>query len=213
MSTRKQIIESIEKSRIVAVVRLKAPEKAAAMTEALLRGGVSAVEITLTSDRAIELIHDLSQRFSGDALIGVGSVTDIKSAEAAAEAGAAFVVSPVTRTEIIAVAHRFDRPAIIGAYTPTEILEAWEAGADLVKVFPASSLGPTYFRDIHGPLPHVRLTPTGGIDLENARDFIKAGAICLGVGSSLVRKDYIENNDWSGLTELAARFVSVVNQE
>ncbi|MEJ2637794.1 MAG: 2-dehydro-3-deoxyphosphogluconate aldolase, partial [Calditrichia bacterium] len=125
-------------------------------------------------------------------------------------AGAQFVVSPVFKEEIIEAAHRYDRVVIPGAFTPTEILSAWESGADVVKVFPATVGGPKYFRDILGPLPQVKLTPTGGVNLDNAADFMKAGAFCLGVGTALLNKQFIAENRWDELTQLASKFISKI---
>lgn len=213
MTDRKEILKLLTASKVVAVVRLKDPEKAVPMTEALIRGGVSSIEITLTSTDAMNVIKELSSRFSDKGLIGVGSVVNVDQALESIENGAEFVVSPVTRSELIEIAHRYGKPAIIGAFTPTEILLAHEQGADLVKVFPAGKLGPGYFKDIHGPMPDIPLTPTGGIDLHNAADFIKAGAVCIGAGSSLVRNDFLAEGKWEQLSQLAAEFITAVNSE
>ena len=147
----------------------------------------------------------------GDAaLVGAGSVLDAATARAAILAGARFIFSPVLSVDVIEMAHRYDCVAVPGALTPTEILTAWSAGADVVKVFPATSVGPSYLKDIHGPLPQVKLTPTGGVDLTTAADWIKAGAVALGVGSALVRKDLISGGKWDELSGLAKKFVDIV---
>jgi 2-dehydro-3-deoxyphosphogluconate aldolase/(4S)-4-hydroxy-2-oxoglutarate aldolase len=142
----------------------------------------------------------------------VGTVLDAETARAAILAGAQFVVSPSLDLQVIAMAHRYDRPVMPGALTPTEIVTAWSAGADIVKVFPANHFGPTYFKDLKGPLPHIRLTPTGGVDLTTAADWIKAGAVCVGVGGALVKKELIKAKDWASLTDLARQYVEIVKQ-
>jgi len=205
--TRQDIVEELLSRKIIAVVRLADAEKALQMTEALLQGGVSCIEVTLTSADPIGMIGKLADAFQGRALIGVGSVTDAAQATKAVAAGADYVVSPVMRPALVEAAHRLDRAAVIGAMTPTEILGAHEAGADIVKVFPATKLGPGYFRDVLAPLPYLKLAPTGGVDLGNVREFMEAGAVCVGVGSSLLRKDLLSASDWQGLTALAEEFV------
>ena len=174
MQSRSDILKNIIDGKIIAVVRLSDSIKAVPMTKSLVNGGVKNIEITLTSHRALNIISTLSKTFSGEALIGVGSVINAEQAEESIKAGADYVVSPVTRPEIIEMAHKYDKPAIIGAFSPTEILYAWESGADLIKVFPATKLGPQYFKDVHGPLPDIPLVPTGGVELSNAADFLKA---------------------------------------
>ena len=145
----------------------------------------------MTTPGALEAIAEASRELGDEALVGAGSVLDAATARAAILAGARFIFSPVLNLEVIEMAHRYDCVAVPGALTPTEILTAWSAGADVVKVFPANHFGPQYLRDIHGPMPQVKLTPTGGVDLTTAADWIKAGAVAVGVGSSLVKKDLI----------------------
>lgn len=164
----------------------------------------------MTTPGALEIIKDISKNISGEFLIGAGTVLDPETARLAILAGAQFIVGPILNIEMIKMVHRYDKVVIPGAFTPTEIMTAWDAGADIIKVFPATALGPTYFKDILGPLPQVKLTPTGGVSLNNAAEFIMAGACCLGVGSALIKKDIVANSDWEALTERAGAFIKEV---
>jgi 2-dehydro-3-deoxyphosphogluconate aldolase/(4S)-4-hydroxy-2-oxoglutarate aldolase len=177
---------------------------------ALGHGGVAACEITMTTPGALEAIAQASRELGESALIGAGSVLDAETARAAILAGARFVFSPVLNVEVIEMAHRYDCVAVPGALSPTEILNAWTAGADIVKVFPANHFGPQYLRDLHGPMPQIKLTPTGGVDLNTAADWIKAGAVAVGVGSALVKKDLLAGGKWDELAGLARQFVDIV---
>ena len=178
----------------------------------MCEGGVNAIEITMTTPGAVNLVADIASKYKDDVLIGAGSVLDAETARAVIIAGAQFVVSPILNIEMIHLAHRYDVAAVPGAFTPTEILKAWENGADIVKIFPATALGPQYFKDIHGPLPQVKLTPTGGVSLENTAAFIKAGACCVGVGSALVSKEFVYNCDWAGLKNRSIDFRDAVTK-
>jgi 2-dehydro-3-deoxyphosphogluconate aldolase / (4S)-4-hydroxy-2-oxoglutarate aldolase len=171
---------------------------------------VTACEITMTVPGAIDAIRTVSRKLGDEAVIGVGTVLDAATAEDAIEAGAEFVVSPILDSDVIAAAHRHDKVAIPGALSPTEVVGAWDAGADVVKIFPANHFGPQYVRDLHGPLPGIRLTPTGGVDLETTPKWIEAGAVAVGVGSALVRRDLLAAADWAQLTDLASRYVAAV---
>ena len=173
---KEQYVQAIIDTGIVAVIRVNNAAELMDTTIALNQGGVRALEITMTSPGALDAISETSKRLGDDAIIGVGTVLDPETARAAILAGAKFVVSPVLNLDVIRLCQRYSVPCIPGAFTPTEILRAWEAGADVVKVFPATKLGPSYFKDLLGPLPQLRLTPTGGVNLENAGEFIKAGA-------------------------------------
>ena len=207
---RSAVLAEIEATGVVAVIRADSGKQLVDTCRALVAGGVTACEITMTTPNAIEAIAQATAAIGDEALIGVGTVLDAETARAAILAGAQFVVSPSLDPATITMAHRYDRPVMPGALTPTEIVTAWSAGADIVKVFPANHFGPTYFKDLKGPFPHIRLTPTGGVDLDTAADWIKAGAVCLGVGSALVKKDFIKAADWAGLTALARRYVEIV---
>lgn len=207
---RNQVLAEIEATGVVAVIRADSGAQLVDICRALLAGGVTACEITMTTPNAIEAIGRATAEIGDEAIIGVGTALDAETARAAILAGAQFVVSPSLDLPTIAMAHRYDRPVMPGALTPTEIVTAWSAGADIVKVFPANHFGPTYFKDLKGPLPHIRLTPTGGVDLTTAADWIKAGAACLGVGSALVKKEFIKAKDWAGLTGLARQYIDIV---
>jgi 2-dehydro-3-deoxyphosphogluconate aldolase/(4S)-4-hydroxy-2-oxoglutarate aldolase len=210
MRTRDEIIAKLCHPGIIAVVRAQRADQVLPLAEALLAGGVIAVEITLTTPNAVAAIHAATERFGNQAIVGVGTVLDEASCRAALEAGAEFVVSPIARTELVAQAHAADRPVMLGAYTPTEAQKVHESGADFVKLFPADGLGPNYVKALRAPLPHLRIVPTGGVDLQNAAAFMAAGCAALGVGSSLVSSRILKEADWPALTRLAREFVSAV---
>jgi 2-dehydro-3-deoxyphosphogluconate aldolase/(4S)-4-hydroxy-2-oxoglutarate aldolase len=207
MRTKAEIISLLTNPGIIAVVRARSAEQVLPLSEALLAGGVLAVEITMTTPNAIAAIREASQKLGARALIGVGTVLDTDTCRAAIDAGAEFVVSPICRTELAAVAQAAQRPIMLGAYTPTEAQRAHEAGSDFIKIFPADSLGPAYLKALRAPLPHLRLVPTGGVDVNNVADFFKAGCAAVGVGSSLVSAKILQESAWQELTNLAARFV------
>ena len=208
--SRDDTLAEIERVGVIAVVRADSPDAMVDVARALSAGGVTACEITMTVPGAIDAIRTVSGQLGSDAVIGVGTVLDAATAEEAIAAGAEFVVSPILDREVIETAHRLDKVAIPGALSPTEALAAWNAGADVVKIFPANHFGPQYFRDLHGPLPQIRLTPTGGVNLETTPRWIEAGAVAVGVGSALVRKDLIAASDWPQLTDLAGQYVAAV---
>lgn len=208
--TREDTLAEIERVGVIAVIRADSPDAMVDVARSLAEGGVTACEITMTVPDAIEAIRAVSRELGNEAIIGVGTVLDSDTAEEAIAAGAEFVVSPILDPAVVETAHRHDKVAIPGALSPTEALTAWNAGADVVKVFPANHFGPRYFRDLHGPLPHIRLSPTGGVNLETTSQWIEAGAVAVGVGSALVRKDLLAAGDWASLTDLAARYVAAV---
>lgn len=209
---KEECLQTMIETGVVAVIRVDNAAELLDTAIALNRGGVKALEITMTSPGALPAISEAAQKLGPEAIIGVGSVLDPETARMAILAGARFVVSPVLKREIIEMCHRYSIPCIAGAFTPTEILTAWEAGADVVKVFPATKLGPSYFKDLLGPMPQVRLTPTGGVNLETAGEFIKAGACFVGVGSALVSKKLIAEKNWAEMGALAAKFIRVVKE-
>lgn len=206
--TKAECLQALKESGVVAVIRASGPEELLQITRALNRGGVRALEITMTSPGALETIKAAVSQLKGEAIIGAGSVLDGETARMAILQGAEFVVSPVFRPELVAICKRYSKVCIPGAFTPTEILTAWEAGADVVKIFPATRLGPSFIKDLKGPLPQIEVTPTGGVTLENTGEFIKAGAAFVGVGSALVDKKLVAAQDWDALSELAAKFVA-----
>jgi 2-dehydro-3-deoxyphosphogluconate aldolase/(4S)-4-hydroxy-2-oxoglutarate aldolase len=197
---------------IVAVVRAPDPAGLVDVVEALADGGVTTAEVTFTVPGAADVIREATKKLGGRVLLGAGTILDPETARVALLAGAQFVVSPNVNLDVIKLCRRYDRPVLPGAFTPTEILAAWEAGADIVKVFPAEVLGPAFFKAMRGPLPQVRLMPTGGVDLTTAADFLKAGACCLGVGGQLVDAAAIKARDYAKITGLAKQFVQVVKQ-
>jgi len=213
MSTRADVVARVEQERIVAVLRLDDPGRLSAVVDALAAGGVRVFEVTMTVPRAIEMIGQLTRSLSAELLIGAGTVIDAGTAHGAIDAGARFVVSPVFRRDVLEACQARGTAVIPGCCTPTEILDAWEAGADVVKVFPATSLGPGFIRDVRAPLPQVKLMPTGGVSIDNAGEWIRAGAVAVGIGSALVDAAAVRAGDLGPLTERAARLVARVRPE
>ena len=201
--TRDEALKIILETKVIAVIRMADTEKLFKVTEAIRLGGVKAIEITMTVPNALQIINTMAQKKSPDVLIGAGTVLDAETAVAAIHAGADFLVSPISNFEMIRVCRKYDKFVAPGALTPTEIVAAWEKGADVVKVFPATSVGPKYFKDLKGPLPQIRLMPTGGVSLENANDFIENGASCVAIGTALLDTKAIAQNDWNALTQKA----------
>jgi 2-dehydro-3-deoxyphosphogluconate aldolase/(4S)-4-hydroxy-2-oxoglutarate aldolase len=209
---KESVLEEMTRTGIVAVVRAPESSRLVQVAQALCEGGVSCVEITMTTPDALEVIHAAAREIGDRACIGVGTVLDPETARAAILAGAEFIVGPTLNEEVIRMAHRYSKPVVPGAFTPTEILRAWEAGADVVKVFPASVGGPSYFRAIKGPLPHIKLSPTGGVNLDTAAEFIRAGAEFLGVGGELVTKSDLAAGNLEGLRDRAAQYIRVIQE-
>ena len=206
--TKQQIIEQLLNPGVIAVVRAKRADQVVPLAEALVAGGVIAVEITMTTPNAIAAIREASAKLGDRALIGVGTVLDMETAQAAIDAGAQFIVSPICRTELVSVAHKAGKPIMLGSYTATEAQLAHEAGSDFIKIFPADTLGPNYIKALRAPLPHLKIVPTGGVDLKTIGEFFKAGCVAVGAGSSLISKDVLEKDDWATLTKTAAAFVA-----
>ncbi len=201
--TRLEIVKKIIDSGAVAVIRMEDSQKLMKVAHALLEGGISSLEITMTTPNALKVIEEAARVLPADVLIGVGSVLDAETARLAINAGAKYVVSPIFKPEIIHTAHRYGLPAMPGCFTPTEILVAHEQGADIVKVFPADVVGMPFFKAIKAPMPHLNLMPTGGVSLTNAGEWIKSGACAVGVGSALLDKKAIADGNWAKLTENA----------
>jgi 2-dehydro-3-deoxyphosphogluconate aldolase / (4S)-4-hydroxy-2-oxoglutarate aldolase len=210
--TKDQLLCQIIETGVIAVIRAPSKESLTPIAQALLEGGVAAIEVTMSTPKAIAGIEMLADALGDRAIVGVGTVLDAATCRDAIAAGAQFVLSPVLDEEVVATTRRYGKISVPGAFTPTEILRAWTAGADLVKVFPSTSLGPTYFKDVLAPLPQLRLTPTGGVDLKNAGEWIKAGAVCLGVGSAMVTKEAMGKGDWATITSNARAFINAVAQ-
>ena len=197
---------------IVAVVRAPDPAGLVEVIRALAAGGVTVAEVTLTVPNALDVVREAKKALGDSVLLGAGTVLDPETCRAALLAGAEFIVAPTLNLEVIRLCRRYDKLVMPGAFTPTEVLAAWEAGADVVKVFPAEVVGPAFFKALRGPLPQVRLMPTGGVDLNTAADFLKAGACCLGIGSQLVDPKLVAAKAFDQLRDLAAKYVEVVRR-
>ena len=199
-------------SGIVAVVRAPNSDQLVEVARALADGGVDVVEITMSVPNALDVIQGVRDELGERVLLGAGTVLDAETARAVILAGAEFIVAPTLNLEVIRLCRRYDKLAMPGAFTPTEILTAWEAGADIVKVFPADVVGPAFFKALRGPLPQIRLMPTGGVDLTTAADFLKAGACCLGVGGQLVEPKAVAERNFDRIRSLARQYVAIVQQ-
>lgn len=212
MPAKSEIINRLKNPGIIAVVRARAAGQVIPLSEALLAGGVIAIEITMTTPDAIGAIRAASKYFGQRALIGVGTVLNPETCQSAIDAGAEFVVSPVCRTDLVPIAASANRPIMLGCYTPTEAQRAHDAGSDFIKLFPADTLGPKYIKALRAPLPHLEIVPTGGVDVENVGDWLRAGCAAVGAGSSLVSPEILSANDWPKLTQRAAEFVAAAQR-
>jgi 2-dehydro-3-deoxyphosphogluconate aldolase / (4S)-4-hydroxy-2-oxoglutarate aldolase len=197
---------------IVAVIRSHDSQQLVEATRALADGGVTVVEITMSVPNALEVLRHIRQALGDRVLLGAGTVLDPETARAVLLAGAEYIVAPTINLDVIRLCRRYDKLVMPGAFTPTEILTAWEAGADIVKVFPAEVVGPAYFKALRGPLPQVRLMPTGGVDLGTAAAFLQAGACCLGIGSQLVEPKAVAERNFDRIRDLARQYVAIVKQ-
>ena len=210
---RAEIIKQIEEIGVVPVVRAASADEAMQAIEAIKEGGISVLEITMTVPGAIRVIEEVAKRYGGDILVGAGTVLDPETARNCMLAGAQFIVSPALNVETIAMCRRYGVPIMPGALTPTEVVTAWTAGADFVKIFPAGSVGgASYLKNLKGPLPQIKMIPTGGVSLATAADFIKAGAAALGVGTDLVDVKAIRAGEAHVVTARAREFVEIVRQ-
>ncbi len=210
MADQRFVEQQMERTGAIGIIRVESADGLVKIAKALQDGGLNCIEITMTTPGALRAIEEAVTQLDG-VIMGAGTVLDATTARQAILAGAQFLVTPTVELDVLEVAHRYGVPTAIGAMTPTEILTAWEAGTYMVKVFPASSLGPKYLREIHGPLPQVRLAPTGGVTGENAGAFIKAGAAAVCVGSWLVNKRTVAEGRYEELTERARMLVQAVN--
>jgi 2-dehydro-3-deoxyphosphogluconate aldolase/(4S)-4-hydroxy-2-oxoglutarate aldolase len=211
--TREEVLQQIRKVALVPVLRATSAELAIKAAAAIEAGGVSLLEVTMTVPGAIDVISAVIKSSQGRVVVGAGTVLDPETARACIIAGARFVVSPALNLGTIEVCRRYSIAVIPGALTPTEIVTAWEAGADIVKVFPCGSLGgPKYLAALKGPLPQIELIPTGGVSLSNAADFLAAGACALGVGSDLVDSSALAKGNLDVITENASKYAAVVQQ-
>ena len=209
---RQQALEVIEETGVIAIMRAQSSDQLLKAADAIQAGGVRAIEVTMTTPGALEVIAEARRRFGAEVLFGAGTVLDPETGRAAILAGAQFMVAPTLNLGLIELCRRYSIPVMPGAYTPTEALTAWEAGADIVKIFPAEVGGPAYLRAIRAPLPQLKLCPVGGVDLDTAADFIKSGAACLGVGSALINQKLLDSGDFAELTRRAVRFREEVDK-
>lgn len=210
--SRTSIVQKIEAEGAVAIIRVEDPSTLQHVIEALLKGGLSAIEVTMTVPRALDIIEETARTMGDEVILGVGSVLDPETARMAINAGARYVVCPIFKRSIVEMAHRYNLPVMPGCFTPTEILEAHEAGADVVKVFPADVLGMPFFKAIKAPMPHLQLMPTGGVSLTNAGDWLKAGACAVGIGSALLDKKAIAEGNYRKITENAQILVDSISE-
>jgi 2-dehydro-3-deoxyphosphogluconate aldolase/(4S)-4-hydroxy-2-oxoglutarate aldolase len=211
--TKQEVLEWIRKTGLIPVVRAQSPEQAMRAVNAVKAGGVDIVEVTMTVPGAISLIEKLRQIFSSEVLIGAGTVLDPEKAQQCIDAGAQFIVSPALNIDTISYCRSRDVPVLPGALTPTEVLQAWTAGADAVKVFPAGAVGgASYLKSLKAPLPDVELVPTGGVSLKTAADFIRAGAMALGVGADLIDLAALKEDRDDVLTERAREYLAILRE-
>lgn len=210
MFTKDETLHSIKESGVVAIIRMSEPERIIEIASALRKGGVRCIEIPMTVPTALELIRETTRDASSDFVIGAGTVLDAETARATILAGAEFLVGPNTNFDMIKLCKRYRKVVIPGALTPTEILNAWQAGADIVKVFSARFFGPKYFSDLKGPYPHIDLMPTGGVRVDNAADFIRQGACAVTIGRDLLDTKAIAEGRFEVITERAKQLIASV---
>ena len=210
---KREVIQKIVEIGLVPVIRASSEDEAMRVIDAILKGGISVLEITMTVPGAMKVMETLAERYGGDALIGAGTVLDSETARACILSGAQFVISPALNLETIRLCKRYSITVMPGALTPTEVVTAWQAGADFVKVFPCSAMGgASYIKGLKAPLPQIELVPTGGVNLKTAADFIKAGSSALGVGADLVDVKAIRAGEASVVTERARQFLEIVQE-
>jgi 2-dehydro-3-deoxyphosphogluconate aldolase/(4S)-4-hydroxy-2-oxoglutarate aldolase len=200
----------IRETGVIAIMRAQSSDQLIAAADAIKKGGVKVIEVTMTTPGALGVIKEAKARYGSDVIFGAGSVLDAETGRAAILAGADFVVSPTLNLELVKLCNRYSIPTSPGCYTPTEIITGWEAGADFIKIFPASFGGPSLIKALLAPLPQVRLIPVGGVNLDTAADFIAKGAAALGVGSSLVNQKLLDAGDLDELTRRATAFIEQV---
>lgn len=210
--TRDQALQKVLQTGIVSIIRAESGEQLVDVAKALYEGGIDVIEVTFTVPGVLDIIAAVKRELGDRILLGAGTVLDTESARAAILAGAEFIVTPTVNPDVIKLCNRYGKVIMPGGFTPTEILTAWEAGADIVKVFPADVGGPGFLKAVHGPLPQIRLLPTGGVDLETLPAFVKAGACAVGLGSALVEKQAVESGDMARIRSLAEQYVALVQQ-
>jgi 2-dehydro-3-deoxyphosphogluconate aldolase/(4S)-4-hydroxy-2-oxoglutarate aldolase len=205
-------LQLIRETGIIAIMRAKSSGQLIAAAEAIRQGGVKVIEVTMTTPGALNVITEATQKFGQEVLFGAGSVLDSETARAAILAGAGFIVAPSLNQAVISLCHRYSIPVMPGCFTPTEIMTAWEAGADMIKLFPADLGGPDLVKAILAPFPQFEIVPVGGVDLDNATEFIEKGAAALGVGSSLINQKLLDGSDMDELTRRASAFIDAVKR-
>ena len=205
-------LKFIEQNGIVAVIRKIEPTILEEVVNALVTGGIKVIEITVDSDNSYQSITKLKEKYGNELLVGAGTVLDVPTAKTAIDADADFIFSPTFNEETIRLTNQYGRISIPGVLTPTEILNAYAAGADILKVFPGAALGANYFKDVLGPLTHIPLMPTGGVNLTNLKTFLNNGAMAVGIGGSLMDKELIENRDFDGIQSLANQYVTLFKE-
>jgi 2-dehydro-3-deoxyphosphogluconate aldolase / (4S)-4-hydroxy-2-oxoglutarate aldolase len=211
--TREKALEKIRSVGLIPIVRVPSSEDAALAAEAIIRGGLGIAEITMTVPHALTVMEQVAQKYGGDVLLGAGTILDAETCRAAILAGAEFIVTPSLDTRVIEMARRYSKPCFPGALTPTEVVTACQAGADMVKIFPCGPVGgPQYIKALKGPLPHIEMVPTGGVSLENAAQFIKAGSAAIAVGSELVDVKALREGKLEAVTERARQFLEAVRK-
>ena len=204
------VVERIRAGGVIAILRLDAAEDLVPVAEAIQAGGVTAIEFTLTTPGAVRVLRPARMRLGREVLLGVGTVLSAEAAQEAIEAGAEFVVAPNLNPSVVGACRAAGIPVIPGAFSPTEVVAAWDAGASLVKVFPVGSVGPRYIRDLRGPFPYIPLVPTGGVSLDNLEAFIQAGAVAVGVGGEMVPKDLLARRAFPEITARARAFSDAI---
>lgn len=208
--TKPEIIQRLLNPGIVAIIRADSSEQLVGVAQALADGGITAIEVTMTTPNALQVITEVTARLGHQIVMGVGTVLDTETCRAAILAGAEFVVTPVTKPDVIRLCNRYGKPIASGAFTPTEALLSYESGADFVKLFPADQVGPTYIKNILAPLPMLQIIPTGGVSPETIGDFMKAGSVAVGAGSTLIAKDALKKGDFAAITARAKQFVAAI---
>jgi 2-dehydro-3-deoxyphosphogluconate aldolase/(4S)-4-hydroxy-2-oxoglutarate aldolase len=202
----------IHQTGVIAIMRAQSPDQLTAAADAIKKGGVRVIEVTMTTPGALNVIAEAARRYGEEVLFGAGTVLDPETARSAILAGAGFVVAPALSLEVIALCNRYGIPVMPGCFTPTEMLAAWEAGADMIKLFPAEVGGPELIKALLAPLPQLQIVPVGGVDLNTAAAFIRNGAVALGVGGSLINQKLLDTGDMDELTRRAAAFVEEVKK-
>lgn len=197
---------------LVAIIRAPSGEQLVQVSQALYDGGIDVIEVTFTVPGVLDTLKQVHAEMGDRVLLGAGTVLDTETARAAILAGAEYIVTPTVNVDVIKLCRRYDKLVMCGAFTPTEILTAWEAGADIVKVFPADIGGPSYLKNVHGPLPQIRLLPTGGVNLDTLPAFVKAGACAVGLGSALVEQEALKKGDFARIQQQAAAFVAKMRE-